>query len=113
MDKKDLQVRTICKVCASGDTSCVIIPANNIGHIKSIDIDTAAISGNVTNATIQIYDKYTPTDGVATTTLRKQVSLPCGNVEHIDEKGDIQIFTQCDVRSNVSGPVVTLSYALE
>jgi hypothetical protein len=113
MDRKDLQVRTVCKVCTSGDTSGIIVPGDKIGHIKSIDIDTAAISGNAAFVKIQIYDKYTPTDGSATTKLRKQISVNCGDVIHLDEKGDIQIFTRGDIRCDISGPVVTQSYVLE
>jgi hypothetical protein len=113
MDKQDLQVRSITKTCTSGDTSGIIVPANMIAHVKEIEVDTAAISGNASVVTIQILDKYTPTGGSLTTKVRKQVSVDCGGVIHIDTKGDIPIFTRGDIRTNISGPIVSLAYALE
>ena len=113
MEKFDLPVRSINRTCTSGDTSGIIVPDNMIAHVKEIEIDSAAISGNASTITIQILDKYTPTGGSLTTKVRKQVSVDCGGVEHIDTKGDIPVFTRGDIRSNISGPIVSLAYALE
>jgi len=113
MDRHDLQVRSLSKTCTSGDTSGILVPANMIAHIKEIEWDTAAISGNAFAVGIQIVDKYTPTGGTATEKIRKQFSIPAGAIGHTDTKGDIQIFTRGDVRSDCSGTKITLAYALE
>lgn len=112
MRRDDLPKRSFCKICTSGDTSGVIVPGNQIGYIKDIEVDSAAISGNASTIQIQIYDKYTPNGGVATTKLRKQVSLACGDVLEID-KLELPIFTRGDIRSSISGPVVTLGVVFE
>lgn len=113
MERDNLQVRSISKTCTSGDTSGILVPANMIAHIKEIEWDTAAISGNAFAVSVAIVDKYTPTDGSATEKIRKQFSIPAGQIGHIDTKGDIPIFTRGDIRSSCSGPLVTLAYALE
>jgi len=113
MEKYDFQVRAISKTCTSGDTSGILVPANQIAHIKEIEWDTSALSGNAIAVSIAIVDKYTPTGGSATEKIRKQFGIPNGQVGHTDTKGDIQIFTRGDIRSNVSGPLITLAYALE
>lgn len=113
MERDNLQVRSIVRVCTSGDTSGILVPANMIAHVKEIEWDTAAISGNAFAVSIAVVDKYTPTDGTATEKIRKQFSIPAGAIGHIDTKGDIPIFTRGDIRSSCSGPVVTLAYALE
>lgn len=113
MDRKDLQVRSLSKTCTSGDTSGIIVPANMIAHVKEIEWDTAAISGNIYAASVAIVDKYTPTGGSATEKIRKQFSIPAGAIGHTDTKGDIQIFTRGDVRTDCSGVKITLAYALE
>ncbi len=113
MERQDLPVRSICKTCTSGDTSGILVPNNMIAHVKEIEVDSAAISGNTDTIQIQVLDKYTPTSGTATTKTRKQFSLNCGDVIHIDVKGDLPIFTRGDIRTNISGPVVTLGYVLE
>lgn len=113
MERADLPVRHIRLACTSGDTSGIIVPSNQIGHIKSIEYDLAAISGNTPTVQIQILDKYTPNGGSATTKVRKQFTVKTGEVGHIDTKGDIPILTRGDVRCSYSGPVVSLGYALE
>jgi len=99
--------------CTSGDTSGIIVPANQICHVKSIEYDTMAISGNTPTVQVQILDKYTPTGGSATTKIRKQFTIETGDDGHIDTKGDVNIFTRCDVRCSYSGPVISLGYVLE
>ena len=113
MERWDLQVRSIVRVCTSGDTSGILVPANMIAHVKEIEWDTAAISGNAFAVSVAVVDKYTPTGGTATEKIRKQFSIPAGAIGHIDTKGDIPIFTRGDIRSDTSGPVITLAYALE
>ncbi len=113
MDRTEFPVRHIRLACTSGDTSGIIVPANQICHIKSIEYDTAAISGNTSVVTISILDKYTPTGGSATTKVRKQFTVKTGEVGHIDTKGDINVLSRGDVRCSYSGPVISMGYALE
>lgn len=113
MKRDDLPVRSYVLTCTSGDTSGLIVPKNVIAHLESIEIDTSEISGNIGMVKVTVRDTYTPTGGSETTKTRKQVSVKCGDVVHIDVDGDVALFDEVELRTNVSGPVVTLGVALE
>lgn len=116
--RDDLQIRTYRTVCQSGYSSAVAIPANTIGHLTSIEVESSTISGLVLPAlTLQITDTFSPVgnggaDSSSRTISRKQLAILAGDCVHLDTKGDIPLFDNIRVLSNCSGPIVTLGVAM-
>lgn len=118
MKRDDLPIRHYQITCQSGNSSGLVVPAHAIGHLEEIQVDTAAISGAVQPAaTIIVQDFYLVSSGVTggmtSVANRKQISIACGDDVHVDLDGGPPLFGAIEVRSNVSGPVVSLGVALE
>jgi hypothetical protein len=113
MNRNAMPVRSYCYTCTSGNTSGPIVPFGYIAHLEEVEIDTAAISGAISTVKVQLRDTYTPQGGSATTETKKQVSLDCGDVVHIDTDGDVEFKDTMTILTNVSGVVATIALAYE
>jgi len=117
MRRDDLPIRHYQVTCQSGNSSGLVVPVHTIGYLEEMQIDTAAISGAVQPAaTIIVRDFFLvssgTTGGVTTVVNRKQVSIGCGDDVHVDLEG-VPLMGTVELRSNVSGPVVSLGVAFE
>lgn len=112
MRRDDLPVRGYLYDCTSGNTSALIVPSNAIAHLVELEVDTAAISGNISVVTVKVTDTYTPTGGSEDTKTRVQKSLKCGDVIHVDV-GKQPLIDEIEINTNISGPVVALGVAFE
>jgi len=114
MRRDDLPIRSFATTCQSGNTVMMSGIADNfIGHLEELQVDTSEISGNISLVHVILQDIYTPTGGSEATETRKQVSLKCGDVIHVDLDGNYPIIGDLQVNVNVSGPVVAVGVSFE
>ena len=99
-------------VCASGDTTFYTTPGNKIGSIVQMTIDTAYASGQFGTIQINLRDTFGPLGGTSGTVQRYQTQVLAGDVVVIPDIVGIEFFGRLEVRTNLSGPVVSLGAIL-
>ena len=109
--REDYRQRSRRLVCASGDTRFFLVPRNQIGHASQIQVDTAALSGVASAISIQIRDTFMPISGASGAVIRKQFSVRGGDVIAEDLGGAYPLMGGVDIRTDVSGPIVSLAAA--
>ena len=113
MRASDIPPRSFRVVCQSGDTTVLTVPTNMIGYIQDIEVDSRAQSGQLSTIGIDIRDTFTPQDGSSTTRVRKSFGIKAGEVIGITLDAPIYVIGQVDLRTNWSGPIVSMSIRLE
>lgn len=113
MTAEILPKRAYRTVLASGNTQMFTVPANMLGRIDKVELDSRPLSGQPYPLTIQLLDAFAPTGGSSTTVIRKQIQVTPGERVDIDEWAGIQIMGGCWGNTNVSGPIVSVVVALE
>ena len=107
--REDFGQRSRRLVCASGDTRFFLIPRNKIGQATQIQVDASDLSGVASAISIQLRDTFQPISGASGTTIRKEFSVRGGDVIAEDLGGAYPLFGGVDIRTDVSGPIVSLA----
>lgn len=109
--QQDYRKRGLRLVCTSGDTRFFVVPGNVIAHLADLEVDTRNQSGLAGAIGIQVRDSYAPTGGTSTTAIRKEMAVKAGDVVTVSMDGDFQLIGGVDVRTTISGPIVSISAA--
>jgi len=96
-------------VLASGDTRFWVVPFNRVAQLSSFEVDTSQLSGLFGIIQVDIRDSYAPTGGSSTTVIRKSFAVKAGDALSVVLDGEYQLIGGIDLRTNFSGPIVSLA----
>ena len=84
-----------------------------LAYISDMEIDTRTLSGRLSTVSLDVRDTYTPQGGSETTVVRKSIGVMAGDVIDVDLSEPLHVIGAVALRSNFSGPVVSMTVVLE
>ena len=113
LTKYDLQTIPRRVACTSGDNTFFLNPGNKIGYVSSLNIDAFHASGLINTVQITLRDTFMPVGGSTGTSVIFQVSFDPDTaaeaMQEISLPSPIQFQGLLEVRTNISGPIVSMA----